>query len=65
MGKLNDIRQKLLSGNTTKQLIDQGYAKSSVFKVAKKLNSSQTNIPDMPVSDDLKELRYQKEIVKL
>ena len=65
MGTLNDIREKLLTGSTTKQLVEQGYAKSSVFSMAKKLKSSQPNIPNTPVSDELTELRHQREIIKL
>ena len=65
MGKLEEIREKLVAGSTTKQLIEQGYAKSSVFNVAKKLKGSQPNIPDTPVSDELQELRQQREKTKL
>ncbi len=65
MGKLNDIRDKLLSGSTTKQLIEQGYTKSSVFRVAGKLKGSQPNILATPASDELQELRHQRDMIKL
>jgi len=65
MGKLEEIRKKLVAGSTTKQLIEQGYAKSSVFNVAKKLKGSQPNILDTPISDELQELRQQREKIKL
>ena len=66
MGTLNDIRQKLLSGYTVSQLIKEGYAKSSVNHVARKLKKTQQ--PDSTatqVDDELQELRHQKEVVKL
>lgn len=65
MGKLNDIRQKLSAGGTTSQLIDQGYAKSSVFNVARKLKNTKTDIPASSVPDEVQELRHRKEIIKL
>ena len=65
MGKLNEIREKLSAGSTAKQLVEQGYAKSSVFSMAKKLKGSQPNIPAMPVSDELQELRRQRDMIKL
>ncbi len=58
MEKLNHIRDRLLAGSTTKQLVEQRYAKSSVFSMAKKLKGSPPNIPDTPVSDELQELRH-------
>ena len=65
MGKLNDIRQKLLAGSTTKQLIQQGYAKSSVFDVAKKLRNVKPGTLASPVSDEVQELRHRREIIKI
>ena len=65
MGKLNDIRQKLSAGSTTKELIDQGYAKSSVFNVTNKLKGSHPNITGTPVSDALQELINQRESKKV
>ncbi|MFC2013809.1 hypothetical protein ACFLU8_02885 [Chloroflexota bacterium] len=65
MGKLNDIRQKLSAGSTTSQLIDQGYAKSSVFSMARKLKDSQSDIPATLVSDELQDLRRQRDMIKL
>ena len=66
MGTLNDIRLKLLSGYAANQLIREGYAKSSVNHVARKLKKTQR--PDSTVAqvdDELQELRHQKEVVKL
>jgi len=37
MGKLKEIRDRLLAGSTPKELVDQGYAKSSVYREANKL----------------------------
>ncbi|MFC1938477.1 hypothetical protein ACFLWH_02350 [Chloroflexota bacterium] len=65
MGKLNDIRQKLSAGSTTSQLIDQGYAKSSVFSVARKLRNLRPDVNTYQVSDELQELRHAKEMMKL
>ena len=65
MGKLNDIRDKLLAGSTTKQLIEQGYSKSSVFAVARKIKDIQPGIPASSIPDDLQELRHQRDIIKL
>ncbi len=65
MGKLNDIRQKLSAGSTTSQLIDQGYAKSSVFNVARKLKNTKPDIPASPVPNELQELRQQRDMIKL
>ena len=65
MGKLNEIRDKLLAGSTTKQLVEQGYAKSSVFSVAKKLANTKPDMPASSVQDELQDLRRQREIMKL
>ena len=66
MGTLNDIRQKLLSGGTVSQLIKEGYAKSSVNHVARKLKKTQpAGTPTSSVEDELQELRRQKELIKL
>ena len=65
MGKLDDIRNKLQAGSTTKQLVEQGYAKSSVHHVAKKLEKLQPSPATLPVPDEIQELRHQKEIMKL
>jgi cell division protein FtsB len=65
MGKLDDIRNKLQAGSTTKQLVEQGYAKSSVHHVAKKLEKLQPSPATSPVPDEIQELRHQKEIMKL
>ena len=66
MGTLSDIRQKLQSGYTISQLIGEGYAKSSVNHVARKLKKTQpAGTPTSSVEDELQELRHQKEVVKL
>ncbi len=65
MGKLNEIRNKLRSGTTTKQLIEQGYPRSSVYRENKKLKGVQSDAPALPIPDEIKELRHQKEIIKL
>ncbi|MFC1870073.1 hypothetical protein ACFLYE_02245 [Chloroflexota bacterium] len=65
MGKLNEIRDRLLAGSTTSQLIEEGYAKSSVFNVAKKLKNAQPDIPASPISNELQELRHQRDIIKI
>ncbi|MFC1902984.1 hypothetical protein ACFLX4_02835 [Chloroflexota bacterium] len=65
MGKLNEIKQKLSDGSTTKQLIDQGYAKSSVFNVARKLANTKSDIHASSVPDEVQDLRHQREIIKL
>lgn len=65
MGTLNDIKQKLISGYTVSQLIGEGYAKSSVNHVARKFRDIQPGIPASPISNELQELRYQREIIKI
>lgn len=65
MGTLKDIKQKLLSGSTASQLIEEGYAKSSVTHVDRKLKGAKPDTPATPVSDELQELRQRKDIVKL
>ncbi|MFC1983071.1 hypothetical protein ACFLV5_04745 [Chloroflexota bacterium] len=66
MGKLNDIRQSLLAGSTTKEFVDQGYAKSSVFNEARKLKHTKPDdINASSVTDELQDLRHRKEIIKL
>lgn len=66
MGVLDDIRQKLESGSTPSQLVKEGYAKSSVNHVAKKLKKTEPVGNSKPlVDDELQELRHQKEVVKL
>ena len=65
MGKLEEIRKKLVAGSTTKQLIEQGYAKSSVFNVAKKIKNPQPDAVTLPVPDEIQELRHRREIIKL
>ncbi len=65
MGKLNDIRQKLAAGSTTKQLIEQGYPKSSVFAAAKQIKSTSPDLPAVLASDELRELRQRRDIIRL
>ena len=65
MGKLNDIRDKLLAGSTTKQLIEQGYAKSSVFQIAKKLRDAQSDTSSKSMSDEIQDLKHQRDVLKL
>lgn len=65
MGTLNDIKKKLLSGYTVSQLIEEGYAKSSVNYVDRKLKKLQSDAPALPIPDEIKELRQQREKVKL
>lgn len=66
MGILNNIKKKLLSGYTVSQLIEEGYAKSSVNYVDRKLKKTQPASTDTSsVDDELQELRHQKEVIKL
>ena len=65
MGKLNEIRQRLMAGNTPKQLIDEGYAKSSVFNEARKLKNTKPDLPNISTSDELQELRQKRDMIKL
>ena len=65
MGKLDEIRNKLQSGTTTRQLIEQGYSRSSVYREAKQLKVLQSDTPASPVSDEIQELRRHREIIKL
>ncbi|MFC2006771.1 hypothetical protein ACFLUQ_01230 [Chloroflexota bacterium] len=65
MGKLNDIRRELSAGSTTKHLINWGYAKSSVFKVAKMLTNIETDIPALSIPGEFQDLPYRRGIIKL
>ena len=65
MDILAEIRQKLLSGKKPVDLIKEGYAKSSVYYVAKKVRNVNTGIAELPADDELTELRRRKEIIKL
>lgn len=65
MDILAEIRQKLLSGKKPVDLVKEGYAKSSVYYVAKKVQNVQTGIAELPADDELAELRRRKEIIKL
>ncbi len=47
------------------QLIEQGYAKSSIFHVAKKLKDLQLGILTSPVLKFLKFIGYWRDIIKL
>jgi len=66
MGTMNDIKLRLESGSTASQLIGEGYAKSSVNQMARKLKKTAlVRIPAPLVDDELQELRQQREKVKL
>ena len=65
MDILDEIKQKLLSGKKPKELIKEGYAKSSVYSVARKVRNVQTGNSRPNVDDELAELRLRKETVKL
>ena len=65
MDVLAEIRQKLLNGKQPVELVKEGYAKSSVYSVAKKVRNVQSGMPGLPVDDELTELRRKKEIIKL
>ena len=65
MGVLDEIKQKLASGKQPVELVKEGYAKSSVYYVAKKIRNVQSGIPGLPVDAELAELRRRKEIIKL
>jgi len=65
MDVLAEIKQKLISGKKPVELVKEGYAKSSVYSVAKKVRNVQSVISEFSVGDELTELRRQKEIIKL
>jgi len=65
MGKLDEIRNKLRAGSTTRQLIERGYSKSSVYREARNLKDIKPVIPTSPVSDEVQELKHQRDIIKL
>ncbi len=65
MGKLDDIRNKLGSGTTKRQLIKEGHQRSSVYREDKKLKDTKPGTSASPVSDEIQELRRHKEIIKL
>ncbi|MBU1067844.1 hypothetical protein KKE60_08660, partial [Patescibacteria group bacterium] len=63
--KLYDIRQQLLGGKGPVALINEGFARSSVYYVAKKLRDAQLGMPGIPPGDEVAELRRRREIIKL
>ena len=65
MDVLEDIRQKLLAGKQPAELVNEGYAKSSVYYVAKKVRNAQSGNSGLAIGDELAELRRRKEIIKL
>jgi hypothetical protein len=65
MDVLAEIKQKLLSGKQPKELVKESYAKSSVYSVAKKIRDAQLGMPELPLGDEVAELRRRKEIIKL
>ena len=65
MDVLAEIRQKLLDGKQPVDLVREGYAKSSVYHMAKKVRDAHLGMPSLPVSDELTELRRRKEVIKL
>ena len=50
MGKLKDIRVKLKAGSTKAQLIEEGYAPSSVYREARLLKRS-SDVKRKPITD--------------
>ena len=65
MDVLEDIRQKLLAGKQPAELVNEGYAKSSVYYVAKKVRNAQSGNSGLAIGDELAELHRRKEIIKL
>jgi len=65
MGKLNEIRNRLKAGDTPRQLIAEGYSRSSVYRENKKLNNPHPDTTIKPVNDELQELRQRRDIAKL
>lgn len=59
------IGQLLLAGHKPKEIIDQGYAKSTVYVVQRKLLATQLPVPGFEPGDELVELKRYKEKVKL
>ena len=49
-------------GKGQKELIDQGYPKSSAYNAARKLKNNKIGSPAFPVSGELQELRHQSDI---
>jgi len=65
MNVMAEIRQQLLSGKQPVELVKDGYAKSTVYYVAKSVRLSQSAVPELSDGDELTELRRRKEIIKL
>ena len=65
MDVLEEIRQKLLGGKKPMELVKEGYAKSSVYYAAKKVRNVRLGVPNLPIDDELAELRRKREIIKL
>jgi hypothetical protein len=65
MGKLQDIRTRLSAGSTAAELVNEGYARSSVYQAARKLRQVPASSFPVHVPDELAELKQRKEIIKL
>ena len=65
MNILAEIEKKLRSGKRPVELIKEGYTKSSVYHVARRIRNDKPGIAQTPPDDELTELRRRKEVVKL
>lgn len=66
MGKLAEIREKLVEGATPKELIAGGYAKASVYYELRRLRrSAQLKLPDIGGDDELADLKHRRELAKV
>jgi hypothetical protein len=65
MNILAEIRRKLIGGESPSELIKEGYAKSSVYYVWRRIKNEKSGINEIPPDDELTELRRKREIVKL
>ena len=65
MDVLAEIKQELISGKQPVELIKDGYAKSSVYYVAKKLGNAHLDKTRLTIDDEVAELRRKREIIRL
>jgi hypothetical protein len=65
MNILAEIEKKLRGGKRPAELVKDGYAKSSVYHVVKKIRSDKPGISEPTSDDELTELRRRRGIIKL
>ena len=59
------VQNLFYKGLSVKEIVSQGFARSTVYQVRRKLSRGQVSKPDPGVADELVELKYERERLKL